>query len=212
MYLPPYHRFTDSDAMASLIDAHPLGAWVCHGGGELVANHIPFVLDRSRGAHGTLIGHVARGNGIWRVLSPSTPSVVMFRGAQAYVTPSWYPGKAEHAQVVPTWDYVVVHVHGVARAVEDKAWMLDMLERLTHAQESGRGSPWRVSDAPADYIDRLLRAIVGIEIPVSRLEGKLKLSQDEALADRLGTVDGLRAQPRQEVRLLAELVQQQIDG
>ncbi len=210
MYLPKYHQFNDHPAMQSLVDAHPLGAWVCHSHGELLANHLPFVLDRSRGAHGTLIGHVSRANGVWRMLTGDAPSVVMFRGPQAYITPGWYPGKGEHGEVVPTWNYVVVHAHGVARAVEDKAWMLDMLERLVQAQESGQARPWRVDDAPVGYIERMLRAIVGIEIPIDRLEGKRKLSQDEALADRIGTVHGLMQEDREESRLLGALVNQQI--
>ncbi|MCD8515514.1 MAG: FMN-binding negative transcriptional regulator [Burkholderiaceae bacterium] len=210
MYLPKYHQFNDHPAMRSLVDAHPLGAWVCHSHGELMANHLPFVLDRSRGAHGTLIGHVSRANGVWRMLAGDAPSVVMFQGPQAYITPGWYPGKGEHGEVAPTWNYVVVHAHGVARAVEDEAWMLDMLERLVQAQESGRAKPWRVDDAPVGYIDRMLRAIVGIEIPIDRLEGKRKLSQDEALADRIGTVHGLMQEDREESRLLGALVNQQI--
>lgn len=210
MYLPPYHRFTDRPAILSLIDAHPLGAWVCQGDGELIANHIPFLLDRTRGANGSLIGHVSRANGVWRSLTSSTPSVVMFQGPQSYITPGWYPGKTEHGKVVPTWDYVVAHVHGVARAMDDKAWLLDMLDRLTHSQESARTRPWRISDAPADYIDRLLRAIVGIEIPIDRLEGKLKLSQDEALADRIGTINGLREEPREAAQALATLIQHHV--
>ncbi|MCV0441430.1 MAG: FMN-binding negative transcriptional regulator [Hydrogenophaga sp.] len=207
MYLPKYHQFTDRDAVHALIESHPLGAWVCQGANDLVANHLPFVLDRTRGVHGTLLGHVSRANNVWRALTPATRSVVMFRGPQAYITPAWYPGKAEHGEVVPTWDYVVAHAHGVARVVEDGAWLLDMLHRLTQAQESGRPQPWRVSDAPAAYIDRMLRAIVGIEIPIDHLEGKLKVSQDEALPDRTGTVDGLRQSPGDEARALATWVE-----
>ena len=210
MYLPKYHQCTDHETAQSLIDAHPLGAWVCHGGGELTANHVPFVLDRTRGVKGSLIGHVSRANGVWRSLTSNTPSVVMFQGPQSYITPGWYPGKTEHGKVVPTWNYVVAHVHGVARAVEDKAWLLDMLDRLTQSQESGRVRPWKVSDAPADYIGSLLRAIVGIEIPIDRLEGKLKLSQDEDLADRIGTINGLREHPREEGHALAALIQHQL--
>jgi transcriptional regulator len=211
MYLPRYHAFTDHEAMCSFLAAHPLGAWVCQAQGGLEANHIPFVLDRSRGPHGTLIGHVARGNRVWRALASPAPSVVMFQGAQAYITPGWYPGKAEHGEVVPTWDYVAVHAHGSAHAVEDRDWLLDMLERLTQAQEAGRPAPWKPGDAPAAYIDRLLRGIVGIEIPIDRLEGRRKLSQDEAWADRQGTVEGLQAQGGDQGLALAALVRQAMD-
>jgi transcriptional regulator len=214
MYLPKYHQFTDHSAILSLVEAHPLGAWVCQGdGGELIANHVPFLLDRSRGPHGTLMGHVARRNGVWRALTPTTASVVMFSGPQAYISPGWYPSKAEHGKVVPTWDYVVAHAHGVARVVEDRSWMLRMLGLLTHSQEAGRPAPWQVGDAPADYIAAMLGAIVGIEIPIARLEGKLKLSQDEALQDRVGTVQGLQAEGQgDEAGALAGWVQRAIEG
>lgn len=197
MYLPRAHSFPDSampEAMLALIAAHPLGAWVCGvGGGDLVANHLPFLLDRSRGPHGALVGHVARANPVWRGLGPATRSVVMFQGPQAYVTPGWYPGKAAHGEVVPTWNYAVVHAHGVARAVHDRSALLAGLRHLTAAQESRQARPWSVDDAPPACIDRLLRAVVGIEIVIDRLEGKLKASQDEAPADRLGTAQGLMA-------------------
>jgi transcriptional regulator len=192
--------------------AHPLGAWVSHGPSVLVANHLPWLLDRSRGPLGTLMGHVSRANPVWRELGPGVPSVVMFQGPQAYITPSWYPGKVAHGAVVPTWNYAVAHAHGVARPVEDRVWLRDMLSRLTAAQEATRPLPWAIADAPADFIDTLMRAIVGIEIPIARLEGKLKASQDEALADRLGTVSGLQAQGCDAARAMAALVQRAIDA
>jgi transcriptional regulator len=206
MYIRQDHRLDDLDARFSLIEQHALGAWVLQGDDGLVANHIPFLLDRTRGPHGTLLGHVARANPVWRSLATAAPSLVIFQGPQSYITPNWYPGKAEHGKVVPTWDYAVVHAHGVARAIEDRDWMMDMLERLTNAQEAPQPAPWRVGDAPADYIDKLLRAIVGIEIPIARLEGKLKASQDEAVRDRIGTVEGLRGLLRPKADAMAELV------
>jgi transcriptional regulator len=192
MYISKDHAFTDIDRMCALIGEHALGAWVLAGQDGLVANHLPFLLDRSRGRNGALVGHVARANPVWRMLDGRASSLVIFQGPQGYISPNWYPGKAEHGKVVPTWDYAVVHVHGVARAIDDRAWLLDMLERLTQAREAAQPAPWRVADAPPDYIDKLLRAIVGIEITIERVEGKLKASQDEALPDRLGTVEGLR--------------------
>lgn len=210
MYIPPLHQLDDRDALFSLMASRPLGAWVCLGPAGLVANHLPFLLDRHRGPNGTLIGHVARANTVWRSLGPTVPSVVTFQGPQAYITPGWYPGKAAHGRVVPTWNYVVAHAHGVARAVEDRDWLLDMLHRLTDAHEAGRPAPWQLGDAPAPFIDQLLRAIVGIEIPIDRLEGKLKASQDEALPDRLGTVQGLREQAGDEAHGVAELVSKAI--
>ncbi|MBU6259660.1 MAG: FMN-binding negative transcriptional regulator [Burkholderiales bacterium] len=206
MYVAPPHRLTDRAAIHALIDAHPLGAWVCLGSGGLIANHIPFLLDRDRGPLGALVGHVSRANPVWRECGAATPSVVMFRGAQAYVTPGWYPGRAAHGRVVPTWNYAAAHVHGVARVVEDRAWMLDLLGRLTTRHESGRTMPWRIEEAPAAYIEAMLDAIVGIEIPIDRLEAKLKASQDEALPDRLGTAEGLEQAASDEARAMARLV------
>lgn len=206
MYISTHHQLTEQDAIFSLMESYPLGAWVCQDDGDLIANHIPFFLDRTRGALGTLVGHVSRANPVWRTLGTTTPSVVMFRGPQAYITPGWYPSKAEHGKVVPTWNYAVAHVHGIARAMDDRAWLLQTLNRLTGAHEAGRQAPWQVADAPAEYIDKLLRAIVGIEIPIDRLEGKLKASQDEALQDRHATVEGLQQDGREEQRAMAGLV------
>jgi transcriptional regulator len=211
VYIHKKHRLADRDAIFSLMEAHPLGAWVCSSQGGLVANHVPFLLDRNRGPHGTLIGHVSRASPVWRELGATTPSMVMFQGPQAYITPGWYPGKAEHGQVVPTWNYVVAHAHGVARAIDDRAWLLDLLNRLTDTHEAQHAAPWQVGDAPSDYIDKLLRAVVGIEIPIDRLEGKLKASQDEALPDRLGTVHGLREQCGDEAGRMADLVMRTIE-
>ena len=211
MYVPARHRFDDREALFALMGAHPLGGWVCHGVDGLVANHVPFFLDRTRGPHGTLVGHVSRANGVWRALGAGAPSVVMFQGPQAYVTPGWYPGKAAHGEVVPTWNYVVVHAHGVARAVDDRDWLLGVLNRLTDEHEARQALPWRVGDAPAAYVDRLLRAVVGIEIPIDRLEGRLKASQDEARPDREGTVRGLRASTCPWAQAMAGLVQRALD-
>ena len=212
MYVRRDHQLTDREAIFSLMDSHPLGAWACHGAGGLIANHVPFLLDRNRGPFGTLIGHVSRANAVWRELDAARPSVVMFRGPQAYITPGWYPGKAEHGKVVPTWNYAVAHAHGIARAIEDRGWLLDMLNRLTDVHEAGRPAPWRVGDAPPAFIDRLLRAIVGIELPIDRLEGKLKASQEEALQDRIGIAGGLQKEPRPEAGLMAALVMKAVEA
>lgn len=206
MYVNKHHRFDDAGAMQALIDAYALGAWVLAGRDGLIANHIPFLLDRERGPHGTLVGHVARANPVWRMLDAQVESMVIFQGPQAYITPNWYPGKAEHGKVVPTWDYAVVHAHGVARAIEDRDWLLAMLGRLTGTHEATLQRPWRIEDAPPAYIDKLLRAIVGIEIRIDRLEGKLKASQDEAQEDRIGTVAGLRGLSDPKAGAMADLV------
>jgi transcriptional regulator len=206
MYVAKHHQITEQETTLALIEAYPLGAWVCQFNDGLVANHIPFFLDRTRGRIGTLMGHVARANAVWRHIGAGSPSVVMFQGAQSYISPGWYPGNAQHGRVVPTWNYAVAHVHGTARVMEDPAWMLDMLNRLTDAQESSQVRPWRVSDAPSDFTAQLLLGIVGIEIPIERLEGKLKASQDEDLQDRLGTVTGLRSKSDDQSHAMADLV------
>jgi len=211
MYIPPLHRFSDPAAMLALVDAHPLGAWVCAGADGLLANHVPFLLDRHRGACGTLVGHVARANPVWRQLDAGLPSVVMFQGPQAYISPAWYPGHATHGRVVPTWNYAVVHAHGVARAVHDRDWLLQTLHRLTGRHEARQPRPWQLADAPADAMDQMLRAIVGIEITIDRIEGRCKASQDEDLPDRLGTVQGLRADSQPGAAGVVDLVQQAID-
>lgn len=212
MYVNPLHRLADRDTLFAVMASHPLGAWVCHGRAGLVANHVPFLLDRNRGPCGTLIGHVSRANSVWRELASASPSVVMFQGPQAYITPGWYPGMAAHGEAVPTWNYVVAHAHGVARAVEDRNWVFDMLRRLTERHEAPRSVPWAVSDAPAAFMERMMRAIVGFEIPIDRLEGKLKASQDEAMPYRLGTVRGLREQACDTARAMAAFVQDAIDS
>jgi len=211
MDLPPCHRFTNRNALFSLIDTQPLGTWVCQGASGLAVNHIPFLLDRDRGPNGTLLGHVARANTVWREWAADAACVVAFQGPQAYITPGWYPGKASHGRVVPTWNYTAAHAHGVARVIDDQDRLLDLLTRLTDAQESQRPEPWRVTDAPADFIHQMLHAIVGIEIPIHRLEGRLKASQDEVWADREGTVCGLRACPGETAKAMADLVQQALD-
>lgn len=206
MYTPKYHALTNVATMRAHIAEYPLGAWVCMAQSQLMANHIPFVLDVQHGAHGRLLGHVSRANPVWRQLADGAPSVVMFMGPHAYITPSWYPGKHQHGKVVPTWNYVTVHAHGMARAIEDTEWILDVINRLTDAQESRRDTPWRVSDAPAAYIDQMLKAVVGIEIKIERLEGRLKVSQDEDKQDRLGAVEGLRRTSHAPAQILSGLV------
>lgn len=206
MYTPKYHALTDIAEMQSHIDQYALGSWVCTAESRLVANHIPFVLDRQHGHHGRLLGHVSRANPVWRALTNGAPSVVMLMGPNAYITPAWYPNKQTHGKVVPTWNYVTVHAHGVARAVEEPERILSMLNRLTDAQEAGRSKRWRVSDAPADYLEQKLRAIIGIEITIDHLEGRLKVSQDEEREDRLGTVEGLLTEFNSPAQALADMV------
>ena len=192
MYIPSFNEQHDQDALQDLIRARPLATWSTLVAGEIVVNHMPFLLDASRGEFGTLVGHVARANPVWRDLPAGLESVVAFQGDQAYITPAWYPGKQEHGKVVPTWNYVTVHARGIASCIEDRDWLLAHVTALTDSQEAGRAQPWQVSDAPDDYINTMLRAIVGIEIPITQLEGKWKLGQNRSEADQLGMIEGLR--------------------
>lgn len=203
MYLPAHFNIPDVATLQALVQAHPLATWATVVDGLPVVNHVPFRLDPSRGEHGTLVGHVARANPVWR--QPG-PSVLAFQGAQAYVSPGWYPSKHEHGKVVPTWNYAVVHAHGTPVVVEDRAALRAIVDSLTQVNEAAMPRPWAVGDAPADYIDTLLGAIVGIELPVQRWVGKFKLSQNQATANRQGVVQGLQAQDP--AHPLATLMQQ----
>ncbi|HUG23555.1 FMN-binding negative transcriptional regulator [Piscinibacter sp.] len=193
MYVPKHFEETDAAVLHRLIESQPLGAWVTTGADGLEANHLPFMLDPQRGPHGTLVGHVARANPAWRSFTAGAECVVIFQGPQAYVSPSWYPSKDAHGKVVPTWNYAVVHAHGVPRAIEDPAWLLALVDRLSRRHEAAQRVPWKVTDAPPGYIEGMLAAIVGIEIPISRIAGKWKVSQNRPEADRLGVVAGLRS-------------------
>ena len=174
----------------------------------LLVNHIPFLLSATDATHGTLMGHVARANPVWQSFSATEPSVVIFQGAESYISPSWYASKLEHGKVVPTWNYAVVHAHGMPRAIEDRDWILNHVTRLSAEQESQQPLPWRVDDAPRDYIDKLLGAIVGIEIPVQALSGKWKVSQNRPLLDRQGVIAGLQAQDDARSKEMAGLIPQ----
>ena len=194
MYLPPHFEQHDPAALHALMREHPLAALVSLGEDGLTADHLPLEFDATAGEHGTLFGHVARANPLWRVAA-GAPVLAVFGGPQAYVSPSWYPSKAATHKVVPTWNYTVVHAHGVLEAVEDAPWLRALVGRLTDHFEAPRPTPWAVADAPADYVQQMLRAIVGIRIPVTRLIGKWKVSQNRSEADRLGVADGLGADP-----------------
>lgn len=182
MYIPPHFEEKDPETLRALVRAHPLGAWVTS---ELVVNHIPLLLRGN-----TLVGHVSRANDVWKKLAGE--SVVIFQGPEAYITPSWYASKREHGKVVPTWNYAVVHVHGTPRAIEDRDWLLGLVTELTDTHEASRAQPWKVTDAPADYVQAQLKGIVGIEVSIRAMVGKWKASQNRSPADRAGVVEGLR--------------------
>ena len=206
MYVPSHFEETRADVMHELIRAHGLGTLVTLTDDGLNANHIPFEID-AEGEHGVLRAHVARANPVWKNFSRTVDAMVVFQGAQAYITPSWYETKKTDGKVVPTYNYISVHAYGELRAIEDKAWLRQFVGRLTDRYEAPRAAPWAVSDAPDEYIDKMLGAIVGIEIPVKRLVGKWKVSQNRPVADRQGVVAGLTEVGGDEARAMAKAVQ-----
>lgn len=193
MYTPRHFEENRIAVLHPVIAANPLGTLITMQGGELVADEIPFLLEPGEGSLGTLRAHVARANPLWQRHDPTQPVLAVFKGAQAYISPSWYISKAEHGKAVPTWNYVAVQASGMLQVREgDDAWLRRQLDALTHAHEQHLPHPWQVSDAPADYVRQMMRAIVGIEIPISRLLGKCKVSQNQPPANRQGVVNALQ--------------------
>jgi transcriptional regulator len=206
MYQPPHFREERLDVLQNLIRAHPFGAMVTIGDEGLVANHFPFVIDPTQGPLGTLRAHMSRANTQWRDLDGSREALVIFQGVDTYITPSWYPSKAEAGKAVPTWNYALVHVHGRPRAMHDPEWLLRHVSELTGQHEAGRAEPWSVTDAPADFVAGLLKGIVGLELEISRIEGKWKASQNRPEGDRAGVVRGLTEQGDERSLAMAEMV------
>lgn len=195
MYLPAHFAEARTAELHRLIEAHPLGALVTHGPDGLDADHLPFALDPDTGPHGTLLAHVARANPLWQRFPTGTPVLVIFRGAQGYISPNWYPSKHEAHRQVPTWNYEVVHAHGTLAIRDDVRFLRGLLARLTrhHEQAIGEPVPWKMSQAPADYLDDMLGRIVGIEVTLTSLVGKAKLSQNKDMRDRQQAADRLDA-------------------
>ena len=205
MYLPAHFAETRGEVLHAAMRAHPFATLVAHGEGGLRADHLPLHFAAGVGPCGALQGHVARANPLWRKAA-DTDVLVIFHGPQTYITPSWYETKREHGKAVPTWNYVVVHARGRLRAIDDPAWLRMQLESLVAQHEAGFAEPWRISDAPPDYIEKMLAAIVGIEIVISEVTGKWKTSQNQPAANRAGVVAGLREQGRDDALHMAELV------
>jgi transcriptional regulator len=216
VYTPAHFSEDRLPVLQSLMRDYPLATLIALTAQGLVANHVPLIFTPpDAGAvpdaggiacAGTLRGHVARANPLWRDCDPATDVLAVFQGPQAYVSPSWYPSKREHGRVVPTWNYAVVHAHGRLVVHDDPAWTHALVERLTREHESSRPAPWSVSDAPDDYIAQMTRAIVGIEIPVTRLAGKWKTSGNQPAANRAGAAAALAASPVEADRRMALLV------
>lgn len=206
MYLPAHFEESRPEVLRALMAAHPLGALVTHTSAGLDANHLPFEFAEEGGPLGTLRAHVARANPVWGGFSRDVDALVIFQGPQAYITPSWYQTKKETGQVVPTYNYCVVHAHGPLLVRDDPGWVHALVARLTQRFEADRPAPWAVTDAPADFIARQVAAIVGLEIPIRRLIGKWKVSQNRPAADRTGVAEGLRAAAHPDHVAMADLV------
>ncbi|MGV6397272.1 FMN-binding negative transcriptional regulator [Pseudomonas caspiana] len=206
MYTPAAFRDDDIASLHRLIEHTRLAILVTHNETGMQASHLPLLLRREQGPNGTLYGHLARANPQWRALQNGAEVMVIFPGAEAYVSPTFYPAKAEHGKVVPTWNYVAVHAYGIADVFSDAQRLLEVVSALTDKHEAGRASPWAVADAPAEYIEKMLGAIVGFALPIERLEGKRKLSQNRSAEDINGVHEGLAASADSKDRELAQLM------
>jgi transcriptional regulator len=197
MYVPRYFAETRLSELHHIIRENPLGMLVSHTAAGLDANHLPFELDASRGPFGTLQAHIARANPLWK--DDASEVLIVFRGPHGYISPSWYPSKHETHRHVPTWNYEVVHAHGRLRVIDDESFVGSVVARLTHRYEAHEPRPWKMADAPKEYLREMLGMIVGIEIELTRLEGKRKLSQNREARDFQGAVDALRERGHDEL-------------
>jgi transcriptional regulator len=194
MYLPEAFHETRSDVLHALIASHPLGVLFTHGRSGLDANHLPFELRPEQGRLGTLQAHVSRANPLWQDVADGDEVLAVFRAGDAYISPTWYPSKHEQHRQVPTWNYSVVHVRGRISIHDDERFVRGLVGRLTRTHEAAMPAPWKMSDAPRDFIDTLLQAIVGLSIEITALEGKAKLGQNKEVRDIEGA--GLALQAR----------------
>lgn len=207
MYCPAHFSEDKPEVLHSLMAQHPFAAIVAAHRGALVADHIPLMYEPEEGTLGKLVGHVAKSNPLWQAPA-GTEHLLIFQGPSAYVSPNWYPTKAESGKVVPTWNYAVVHVHATLTANQDPEALLALLTKLTDHHEAAQAKPWQVADAPADYIERMMGAIVRVDFSIQRMQGKWKVSQNQPQANRLGVVDGLRGLGSDAATEMASLVQQ----
>ncbi|MGX5848943.1 FMN-binding negative transcriptional regulator [Mesorhizobium sp. PL10] len=193
MYQPPHFVETRQDVLHGLIRSHPLGLLISNGSDGPIANAIPFLLDAEAGPNGRLRAHLAKANPQWRLLAdnPASAVLVVFQGADAYVTPSWYETKRETGKVVPTWNYAIVQVRGTVKVIDDSAWIAQQISDLTLSQEGARKEPWAVTDAPPTFIQSQIKGIIGLEIEIAAISGKWKVSQNRPVADRVGVAEGL---------------------
>jgi transcriptional regulator len=207
MYTPKAFEVTDLPMLHAAMKQSELATLVTITANGLVATHLPLLLDETRGAYGTLTGHVSRANVQWRETDPDAEALIIFLGLDSYVTPNWYPAKKETGRVVPTWNYAAIHAYGRITFIEDPEWLRTMVTDLTKKHEASFPAPWQVSDAPAVYIDSQLKAIVGFEFQILRLEGKQKFNQNRSVEDRLGVIQGLRELEDERKTQVAELME-----
>lgn len=206
MYLPGYFNESRPEVIQALMRARPLAALVAQCESGLVANHIPVEALPEPAPFGVLRGHVARANPLWKEYRAGSEALAIFQGPQAYISPSFYPAKQATGEVVPTWNYAVVHAHGTLRFVQDTEWLKALVMRLTDTQEASRPLPWKVTDAPAPYLEKMLSLIVGFELSIVRLTGKWKISQNHPTANREGVVKALSDDPGADAREIASLL------
>lgn len=206
MYQPSHFEETRPEVLHALVRAQPLATLVTLTAQGLEANHIPLYLRTEGVERPTLVGHVARANPLWRETDLATPVLAIFQGPQHYISPGWYASKAEHGKVVPTWNYAVVHARGLLQVHDDAAWIRRQMVELTTQQEQGSAQPWAVDDAPRDYTDKMVSAVVGIEIPVSAWSGKWKVSQNQPASNQATVEQGLRGLGTEAAALMAGLV------
>ena len=207
MYVPAHFEESRIEVLHDLILTHPFSTLVTMSSIGINANHIPLHLVQEAGQYGTLQGHVARANPVWSDLVNNVEVLVIFQGPSSYITPSWYPTKQEHGKVVPTWNYVTVHAYGALRVIDDPVWVKTQLESLTVQQEALFDKPWAVSNAPVEFTDKMIGAIVGIEILITKLIGKWKVSQNQPTLNQAGVVQGLDSLGRSEATELAAIVE-----
>jgi transcriptional regulator len=205
MYQPDHHRVDDLSLMHALMRARPLVALISGGAEGLYATHLPTVL-KDDGPYGVIEFHLARANPHWTYLAQSDEALMIFQGPEGYITPNWYPSKAEHAKVVPTWNYAVVHVYGRPEVMQETDWIRRHVAELTAQQERNEAEPWALTDAPETFIEGMLRGIVGFRLAITRLEGKWKMSQNRDTKDRDGVVRGLRQRGEGDDLEMAEIV------
>jgi transcriptional regulator len=206
MYIPKHHEETRAEVLDRLMRSQPLASLVTVGSSGLFATHLPLVLHRQDDQHALLRGHLSRANRQWKEFSHETDALAIFSGPQHYITPSWYPEKAETGKVVPTWNYAVVHAYGPLKIIEDSKWLLEHLNSLTDTHEAALASPWSVADAPADFIASLARGIVGLEMRIERLEGKWKVSQNQSERTRASVAKELEALGTEDSLAMSDLV------